>query len=49
VGAATEGKIVATATALHVGSTTIIVETEMRAGDRLIAKTTQTQIVRKKR
>ncbi|MEL6984852.1 MAG: PaaI family thioesterase, partial [Actinomycetota bacterium] len=30
---------------LHVGSTTIVVETEVRSGDRLVAKVTQTQAV----
>jgi len=49
LGAATEGVVVATARPLHVGSTTIVVETELRVGDRLIGKTTQTQIVRRKR
>ncbi|MEM8621450.1 MAG: PaaI family thioesterase [Actinomycetota bacterium] len=45
LGAATDGVAVATARVLHAGSTTIVVETEIRAGDRLVAKTTQTQIV----
>lgn len=45
VGAVRSGTAVATARPLHVGSTTIVVETEVRAGDRLVAKTTQTQIV----
>ena len=49
LGAAAEGTAVATARALHVGSTTIVVETEVRVGDRLVAKTTQTQIVRRSR
>jgi uncharacterized protein (TIGR00369 family) len=49
LGAASEGTVVATSRPLHVGSTTIVVETEMRVGDQLVAKTTQTQIVRKKR
>ncbi|MEZ5255890.1 MAG: hotdog domain-containing protein [Ilumatobacteraceae bacterium] len=40
------GALVATSTPLHVGSTTIVVETELRddAG-KLVAKTTQTQAV----
>ena len=29
----------------HVGSMTIVVETEVRAGDKLVAKVTQTQAV----
>jgi uncharacterized protein (TIGR00369 family) len=41
-----EGSVVATARPLHIGSTTIVVETELRADDgRLAAKVTQTQIV----
>ncbi|MEM7324601.1 MAG: PaaI family thioesterase [Actinomycetota bacterium] len=45
VGAVTDGTVVATARPLHTGSTTIVVETEVRHGDRLIAKTIQTQAV----
>jgi 1,4-dihydroxy-2-naphthoyl-CoA hydrolase len=46
LGGVTGGTITATARPLHVGGTTIAVETEVRDGDgRLIAKTTQTQIV----
>lgn len=45
LGAMTEGTATATATPLHRGSTTIVVETEIRNGDRLIAKVTQTQAV----
>ena len=44
-GAVREGEVVATATPLHVGRTTVVVETELRLGDRLVAKTTQTQAV----
>jgi uncharacterized protein (TIGR00369 family) len=46
LGAVRSGAVHATSRALHVGSTTIVVETEVRddAG-RLVAKTTQTQIV----
>jgi len=40
------GVVAATATPLHVGSTLIVVETELRRDDgRLAAKTTQTQAV----
>ena len=40
------GVVAATATPLHVGSTLIVVETEVRRDDgRLAAKTTQTQAV----
>jgi uncharacterized protein (TIGR00369 family) len=46
-GAVRDGTIVASARPLHTGSTTIVIETEVRAGDRLVAKTTQTQAVRR--
>lgn len=39
------GTISATARPLHVGSTTIVVETEVQTEDRLAAKVTQTQTV----
>ena len=40
------GMVRAVARPLHVGSTTIVVETEMRDDrDRLVAKVTQTQVV----
>lgn len=45
LGGAKDGTVLATARPLHVGSTTIVVETEVVSGDRLIAKVTQTQIV----
>lgn len=45
LGAVTEGAVAAVARPLHVGSTTIVVETELRSGDRLVAKVTQTQAV----
>jgi 1,4-dihydroxy-2-naphthoyl-CoA hydrolase len=46
LGAVREGAVRAVARPLHVGSTTIVVETETRDGNgRLIAKTTQTQMV----
>lgn len=35
----------ATARSVHVGGTTIVVQTEIRVGDRLVALTTQTQAV----
>ena len=45
-GAARAGTFTATARPLHVGRTTIVVETEVRGGDgELVTKTTQTQIV----
>ena len=41
-----DGAVTATAAPLHVGRTVIVIETEVRdAGDRLVAKTTQTQAV----
>jgi 1,4-dihydroxy-2-naphthoyl-CoA hydrolase len=47
MGAVTEGAVVtATATPLHIGRTTIVVETELRTdAGKLVAKTTQTQAV----
>lgn len=45
VGAVREGMAVATARPVHVGRTTIVVQTEVRVGDRLVALTTQTQSV----
>lgn len=39
------GEVRATARLLHVGGTTIVVEAEVTNGDRLVAKTTQTQVV----
>ena len=45
LGAVVDGTVIATATPLHVGSTTIVIETEVRHGDRLVAKVTQTQAV----
>lgn len=45
LGAVGEGAAVATARPLHRGSTTIVVETEIHSGERLVAKVTQTQAV----
>ncbi len=46
LGAVTRGSITATATVLHRGSTTIVIETSVRDDtDRLIGKVTQTQAV----
>jgi 1,4-dihydroxy-2-naphthoyl-CoA hydrolase len=46
LGAVRGGTVTATSTPLHVGNTTIVVETAVRdAGGRLVAKVTQTQIV----
>lgn len=46
LGAVREGaSVVATATPLHRGRTTVVIETALRVDDRLIAKTTQTQSV----
>jgi 1,4-dihydroxy-2-naphthoyl-CoA hydrolase len=45
LGAVRDGAVIATATPLHVGSTTIVIETEVRHGERLVAKVTQTQAV----
>lgn len=49
LGAVLEGTVTATSTPLHCGSTTVVVETAMHLGDRLVAKTTQTQTVRRPR
>lgn len=47
LGAVRGGRVRATAVPLHVGRSTIVVETELHdADDRLVAKTTQTQAVR---
>ena len=46
LGAVREGTVTASSRPLHVGSTTIVVETEVRAdAGKLVAKTTQTQAV----
>jgi uncharacterized protein (TIGR00369 family) len=46
LGAVKAGTVTATSRPLHVGSTTVVVETEVRRADgRLVAKTTQTQAV----
>jgi len=46
LGAVREGTITATSTPLHIGGTTIVVETVVRRADgKLVAKTTQTQAV----
>ena len=46
LGAVRDGVVTATSRPLHAGSTTVVVETELRDGDdRLVAKVTQTQAV----
>jgi uncharacterized protein (TIGR00369 family) len=46
LGSVREGTVRAISTPLHLGSSTIVVETELRTSDgRLVAKTTQTQTV----
>jgi 1,4-dihydroxy-2-naphthoyl-CoA hydrolase len=46
VGAVKSGTVTATSTPLHLGSTTIVVETAVRdSTGRLVAKVTQTQLV----
>ncbi|MCB0976829.1 MAG: PaaI family thioesterase [Acidimicrobiales bacterium] len=45
LGAVRSGTVRARSVPLHVDSTTIVVETEIRLEDRLVAKTTQTQAV----
>jgi uncharacterized protein (TIGR00369 family) len=44
-GAVREGVVIATSRPLHAGGSTVVVETEVYNGDRLVAKTTQTQAV----
>ena len=48
LGGARNGTVIASARPLHIGGTTIVVETEITNDDRLIAKVTQTQIVLRK-
>jgi len=45
LGAIRGGQIIATSRPLHVGSSTIVIETEVRNNDKLVAKVTQTQTV----
>ncbi len=45
LGGVADGTVEAVARPLHAGSTTIVVETEVRSNERLVAKVTQTQIV----
>lgn len=47
LGGVREGRVVASSVPLHKGSTTVVVETEVRrvSDDRLVAKVTQTQVV----
>lgn len=49
LGAVSSGTARATSTPLHIGSTTIVIETSIHNGDRLVAKTTQTQVVKRAR
>lgn len=45
LGAITEGHVVATSKPLHIGSSTIVVETDVTNGDRRVGKVLQTQSV----
>jgi uncharacterized protein (TIGR00369 family) len=45
LGAMREGTVTATATPLRVGRSVIVVETELRLAERLVSKTSQTQMV----
>ncbi|USG59875.1 PaaI family thioesterase [Sneathiella marina] len=45
LGAIRGGQVIATSRPLHVGSSTIVIETEIRNNDKLVAKVTQTQTV----
>jgi uncharacterized protein (TIGR00369 family) len=49
LGAVKDGEVTATARPLHVGGSTIVVETEVRRADgKLVGKVTQTQAVLKR-
>jgi uncharacterized protein (TIGR00369 family) len=45
LGAVRSGTVVASSRPLHIGRTTMVIETEVRSGDKLVAKVTQTQSV----
>lgn len=45
LGAVRDGTVIATSTPLHIGGSTIVIETVLRCGERLVGKTTQTQTV----
>ena len=45
LGTVTDGTVTAVATPLHLGSTTMVIETEVRHRDHLVAKVTQTQAI----
>lgn len=45
LGGVKHGTLLATSRPLHVGGSTIVVETELRHGEKLVGKTTQTQTV----
>ena len=45
LGAVRSGSVVASSRPLHVGRTTMVIETEVHAGAKLVAKVTQTQSV----
>lgn len=49
LGAVTDGTVVALARPLHIGSSTMVIETEVRHDERLVAKVTQTQAVLRSR
>lgn len=45
LGGVRDGRVTASSTPVHVGGSTIVVETEVRNADKLVAKTTQTQTI----
>lgn len=45
LGAIRSGQVIAASRSLHFGSSTIVIETEIRNNDKLVAKVTQTQTV----
>jgi len=45
VGAVRSGQIIITATPVHAGRTTVVIQTDVTAGDKLVTRSTQTQAV----
>lgn len=45
LGGVQDGGVVATAHPVHIGRTTVVIDTELRNGNRVVARTSQTQLV----
>lgn len=45
IGGVSDGEVIATSRPVHAGRTTIVVDTELRHGVRVVGRTTQTQLV----